>query len=77
MPGFLQNVAARVNRERRIVLLSGEPLFLRGGNDLPVDEHRRRTVVIVRGDAKDCFFHLIPFCRCSLTMRDKLRTACR
>src|SRR5204862_6495357 len=42
----------RVVREARVVLLAGEALFLRGGGHLPLDEQRRRGVVVVRRDAE-------------------------
>ena len=46
-------VVDRVRREAVVVLLSAEAFLLRSGNDLPVDEQRRRGVVIERRDAKD------------------------
>ena len=41
-----------------VVLLAGEALFLRGGDDLAVDDQRRGGVVIERRDSQDCAHRL-------------------
>ena len=51
--GLLQAVADRVCRKTRVVLLSGEALLLRGGNDVAVPNDRGRGVVVEARDAKD------------------------
>src|SRR5262249_22548359 len=45
---LLQNVPAGVNRERGVVLLAGEALFLRGSHNLAVKQQRRGAIVVVR-----------------------------
>src|SRR5664280_705185 len=49
----LEAVARRVRGKFRVVLLSREALFLRGGDDRPVDEKTRRRVVVVGREAED------------------------
>ena len=49
----LQTVRDRVLRERGVVLLPGEPLLLRRGHELAVDDQCRRRVVVERADPED------------------------
>ena len=51
-------------RENRVVLLAGEPFFLRGRDDLAVHNKRRGAVVVESGNPEN-------------TQRPLLRTACR
>src|SRR5258708_30713714 len=60
--GFLQNVAASVNRKRRIMLFSRESFFLSRGDNFSVHENRGSAVVIERGYTQNRFFHSNSFC---------------
>ena len=62
-PSRLEAVARGVRGKLRVVLLAGEALLLRGGDDLPVDEKTRGRVVVVGRQAED--------------RRHGTRTACR
>src|SRR5688572_6357570 len=48
-----QAVIHGVLRKLRVVLFARESLFLRGGNDLAVDDERRGRVVVERGNAEN------------------------
>src|SRR5205085_12198274 len=50
---FREAVADRVVGEAGVVLLPGEALLLRGGDDLPVADEGRGGVVVVGRDPKD------------------------
>ena len=43
----------RLRGERGIVFISREPFFLRRGNDLTIDDDRRRRVMIKSRNTKD------------------------
>src|ERR1700690_3512131 len=60
-----KNVATRMNRERRIMLLARESFLLRRGDDLSIDENRRSTVVVVGRYTENCLFHDDSFSLCS------------
>jgi len=44
---FSQDITTRVDRERRIVFLSGESFLLRRSDNLSIDEDRRCAIVVV------------------------------
>ena len=60
-PRFIQRVLTGVNGERRVVLLAGEPFFLRRSHNLTVDEHCCGAVVVISRDSEDCPFHIGSF----------------
>ena len=62
-PGLLQAEIDRVAGKAGVVLLAGEPLFLRGGDDAPVVDERRRAVVIEGRDSQDAHRRLRRGCR--------------
>ena len=51
--GLVQAVADRLVGERGVVLHAGEPLFLDRGDELAVDDERRRGVAVIGVDAED------------------------
>ncbi len=53
MPACVEAILKRVPRKAGVVLLAGEALFLRGGDDLAVHDQRRGAVVIERRNAED------------------------
>ena len=57
-PRLLQGIPGRVNRKPSVVTLPAESLLLRGGDDIAVDQERRRTIVIVSRDAENRPFHI-------------------
>ncbi len=59
-PALLQAVAKRVRREALIVLLAGEALLLRGGDDASVLDQRGRAVVVEGRNADDAHAACLP-----------------
>ena len=49
----VEAVFDRLRRKARVVLLPGEPLLLRGRDDLAVADERRGAVVVVRGNPEN------------------------
>ena len=47
----LETIVYRSHGKIRIMLLACEALFLRGGNDIAVDDEGRRAIVVEGGDA--------------------------
>ena len=50
---FPEAILDRVLRERRVVLLAREPLFLRGGDHTPSGHETRGTVVVEGGNSQN------------------------
>src|SRR5262249_26664905 len=50
--GLFETVRNRARRKPRIMLLAREPLFLRCGDDLPIDDKPRSTVMIEGRDSQ-------------------------
>ena len=53
MPASRRQYSMACCGKRGVVLLAGEALFLRRGDDRAVDDQRRGRVVVERGDAED------------------------
>src|SRR5207247_10361462 len=59
--GRAEDLPARMDRERRVVLLPGESLLLRRGDDLAVDQNGSGAIVVIRRYAEDGAFHDVCF----------------